>query len=96
MIEVEDLGHQLECASPILRSVRLDCVLEQLERLLERRQDDDWLGLGFRLGARAPSGDEGSPRRRRTKPAAARSPADDQDWQSRLGEIRYVAAGKVR
>ena len=50
MIEVEHLGDELERASPVLRSVRATRVLEELERLLERREDDDRLGLGFRLG----------------------------------------------
>ena len=54
VIEVEHLGHELERPSTILGSVRAARVLEELERLLERRQDDDWLGLGFRLGLGLP------------------------------------------
>ena len=41
----EHLGDELERASPILGSVRAARVLEELERLLERREHDDRLGL---------------------------------------------------
>src|SRR6185436_11932404 len=40
VVEVEDLGDELERAATILRPVRTARVLEQLEGLLERREDD--------------------------------------------------------
>ena len=69
MLEVQHLGDELERSSPILGPVRPARVLEQLERLLERREHDHRLGLRFRfrLGLVAPPWDrderEGDPGR---------------------------------
>jgi len=49
VVEVEHLRHELERAPAILGPVRAAGVLEEFERLLERREDDDRLGGGHEL-----------------------------------------------
>jgi hypothetical protein len=79
-------------ADPPFRPLDLR-VLEELERLLSGVRTMTGLGLGFRLGL-GPLRRRGIATKARTKPAAARSPARTiRTGRSRLGEIRYVAAG---
>ncbi len=81
MLDVEHLGDELERAASVLHAVRATRVLEQLERLLERRERGQRLGLGFRLGLRFGSSSRDRDERERGTRDGEQAGEDEQDRQ---------------